>query len=152
MNHEAGAVTRLSCIYSGALILVVVFVFAPVANYIPVAVLAGLLIHIGFRLVNLGKMRLVSRTSGSDRSVLICTFLAVLLLPNLAHALFLGVALSIVHALRRAEGFRLRLLEEDTNGNLVEHPLQDLEGRSVLAVDLQGELLLRCIRRARASA
>jgi SulP family sulfate permease len=139
VNHEAGAVTRLSAIFSGLLITLIVMLFAPVANYIPVAVLAGLLIHIGLRLVNLGRVRLVVQTSGSDRAVLISTCVAVLLLPSLAQALFLGVGLSIVFALRRAEGFRLRVLEEDPDGNLVEGKLNE-ELPQVIALDLQGEL------------
>jgi len=140
VNYEAGAVTRLSCIFSGVLILGIVFAFAPVANFIPVAVLAGLLIHIGLKLVNIGKVKLLMSSVNRDRTVLWATFIAVLVLPSLSDALFLGVGLSIILALRRAEGFRLRVLQEDAEGNLVEGSIEASPSGGVVALDLQGEL------------
>jgi SulP family sulfate permease len=139
VNYEAGAISRMSALMSGLLVLAIVIILAPVANYIPVAVLAGLLIHIGVRLMNLGKLKLVIQTSKTDRVVLATTFFAVLLLPSLACALFVGVGLSIVLALRKAEGFRLRVLEEDSDGNLVESAVEDWPHR-VITLDLQGEM------------
>ena len=43
VNYEAGAVTRLSCVLSGMLTLLIVLAFAPAANLIPIAALAGTL-------------------------------------------------------------------------------------------------------------
>jgi SulP family sulfate permease len=140
VNHEAGALTRLSCIFSGVLVMVVVFLFAPLANYIPIAVLAGMLIHIGLKLVNVGRMKLIIASTLGDRQVLIVTFASVLLLPDLAYALFIGVALSVFNALHRAEGFKLVDLVEDENGMLVERQVGDISRGPVVTMDLQGEL------------
>lgn len=140
VNHDSGAKTRLSCIYSGLFVLVLVLAFAPFANFIPIPVLAGLLIHVGLKLVNVGKLKLIMEATTADRNVLIWTFVAVLLTPDLVFALVFGVALSIYHALRRAEGFKLERLVPSEDGHLVEHELGGAPYDRVVALDLKGEL------------
>jgi SulP family sulfate permease len=140
VNFEAGAVTRLSVIYSGVLVLAIVWLLAPAADYIPIAVLGGTPVHIGLRLVNVGRMRWLMQTTAADRTVLLVTFFGVLGATHLEYALLLGVGVSIFQALRRAEGFNLELLAEGPNGHLVELPLEAPPGGRVVAIDLQGEL------------
>lgn len=120
VNHEAGAITRMSCIFSGVLVLVVVFAFAPAANLIPIAALAGTLVHIGLKLVDVARMKAIFETTTGDRAVLIATFSSVLLVEHLENALLIGVAVSIYYALRRAEGFKLRLLDVAIDGGIHE--------------------------------
>jgi sulfate permease, SulP family len=57
VNYEAGAVTRVSCILSGVLTLLIVMAFAPAANLIPIAALAGTLVHVGIKLVDVARLR-----------------------------------------------------------------------------------------------
>jgi SulP family sulfate permease len=140
VNFEAGAITRLSVIYSGVLVLAIVWLLAPAANLIPIAVLGGTLVHIGLKLVNLGRMRLLMQTTHADRTVLLVTFSGVLLATHLEYALGLGVAVSVFQALRRAEGFKLELLKEGPGGHLIELPLGSSHCPRVAAIDLQGEL------------
>lgn len=141
VNHEAGAITRMSCIFSGLLVMVLVLVFAPQANIIPIAALAGTLVHIGLKLVDVVRLRLMFGTTSGDRIVLLATFSAVLLAEHLEMALLIGVALSIYYALRRAEGFKLRALEMGDDGSLRESAGVDAhEVREVTVLNLQGEL------------
>lgn len=140
VNFEAGAVTRLSCIFSGLLVLAIVLAFAPAANYIPIATLAGTLVHIGLKLVNVSRLRLVLKTTTADRAALLTTFLGVLLVQHLQYALFAGIAVAIAQALRRAEGFKLALLEAGPGGHLFEKPLHPSHAGEVVAIALQGEL------------
>jgi sulfate permease, SulP family len=141
VNFEAGAVTRISCILSGVLVLVIVFMFAPQANLIPIAALAGTLVHIGFKLVDVGRLRAVYETTTADRIVLLVTFAGVLLVEHLENALFIGIGVSIYFALRRAEGFKLRVLVPTDDGSWSE--IDDVElsrAPEVLLLNLQGEL------------
>jgi sulfate permease, SulP family len=140
VNFESGALTRLSAVFSALLIVAILLLFAPVANYVPVACLAGTLIHVGLKLVNVGKLRLTLQTTVGDRMVLLTTFLGVLLVEHLQYALFAGIAMAIYQALRRAEGFKLTVLEEDAAGHLFERPLVPADRAEVLVVALQGEL------------
>jgi SulP family sulfate permease len=138
VNFDSGAVSRISCIFSGLLVMLLILLFAPFANYIPIPALAGLLIHIGFKLVNVGKLKLIMETTVADRRALLWTFIAVLVVHDLAYALFIGVGISVFQALRRAEGFNLVNLVEDANGHLVERP--EPPTGSIATLDLQGEL------------
>lgn len=141
VNHEAGAVTRMSCIFSGVLVMVLVIAFAPQANSIPIAALAGTLVHIGLKLVDVVRLRLVFGTTAGDRVVLLATFSCVLLAEHLENALAVGVAMSIYYALRRAEGFKLRVLDEGADGSLRECADESAHReRSVIVLNLQGEL------------
>ena len=79
VNYESGALTRMSCIFSGLLVLALVVLFAPQANVIPIAALAGTLVHIGLKLVDVVRLKLVFGTTPGDRIVLLSTFSFVLL-------------------------------------------------------------------------
>lgn len=141
VNFEAGAVTRMSCVLSGLLVLVLVIVFAPQANLIPIAALAGTLVHIGLKLVDVARVQSVLETTTGDRLVLVGTFVAVLGSEHLEIALLVGVLMSIYFALRRAEGFKLRVLVEREDGVLCEAPeIHPHEVGDIAVLNLQGEL------------
>jgi SulP family sulfate permease len=141
VNFEAGAVTRFSCILSGVLALAIVLLFAPQANLIPIAALAGTLVHVGWKLVDVARLRAVFSTTTGDRVVLLSTFGSVLFAEHLENALFLGIAVSVYYALRRAEGFKLRVLAQGEDGSLGELPERDMSrAGEVTVLNLQGEL------------
>jgi len=141
VNYDSGAATRVSGVLSGILVMGIVVLFAPAANYIPTAVLAGTLIHIGLKLVDVGRMRLHFATTHADRWVLLTTFGGVLLVSHLEVALFLGIALAIGLALKRAEGFKMsQLVETDNAFTLEEIPLTDKPCGVVAVIDLKGEM------------
>jgi SulP family sulfate permease len=140
-NYEAGAVTRVSAALSGLLALLIVIVLAPVANRIPIAALAGTLVHVGLRLVDVGRWRAMFSTTPGDRAVLVVTFVGVLFVEHLETALILGVWLSLYFALRRAEGFKMQIMKFDEEGALRAAREGDPGGDSEVAVvNLQGEL------------
>lgn len=140
-NYEAGAVTRVSAALSGVLALLIVIAFAPAANMIPIAALAGTLVHVGLRLVDVGRWRAMFSTTPGDRAVLVVTFVGVLFVEHLETALILGVWLSLYFALRRAEGFKMQIMRFDDAGTLREAQDPDAAaGSEVTVVNLQGEL------------
>jgi SulP family sulfate permease len=141
VNYEAGAVTRVSCVLAGILVLVIVVAFAPLANLIPIAALAGTLVHIGLKLVDVARLRAMFSTTTGDRTVLLTTVSAVLFAEHHENALFVGIVVSIFSALKRAEGFKLRVLSETDDGGLHEAPdVEPIETGDVTVLNLQGEL------------
>jgi SulP family sulfate permease len=65
----------------------------------------------------------------------------VLFSEHLENALFAGIGVSVYYALRRAEGFKLRMLVETPEGSLrevAEHEV--VHNREVTVLNLQGEL------------
>ena len=137
---DSGAVTRLSVIFSGVLVLVLVMLFAPAANYVPIVALAATLVHVGLKLVNVARLKLLLHTTGADRTVLLTTFAGVLLMPQLEYALFIGIGMAIFQALHRAEGFKLVMLKEDVDGTLTECPVDFTDKPELVIIDVQGEL------------
>lgn len=140
VNFEAGAVTRASCVLSGFLVLLIVLLFAPAANYIPITALAGTLVHIGWKLVDVARIQGLLQTTFADRLVLLVTFSGVLLFEHLETALFAGIGVAIVSALKRAEGFKLTRLAQAADGTLVELPAGRAPPGPVVTVNLQGEM------------
>jgi SulP family sulfate permease len=140
VNFEAGAITRVSCILSGLLTCLIVLAFAPAANHIPIAALAGTLVHVGIKLVDVARFQGMFDATTGDRKVLLVTFAAVLLSEHLENALFLGIAVSVYYALRRAEGFKLRRLLETPEGSLREMAEGEEAHAEVTMLNLQGEL------------
>lgn len=92
-NVAAGARTRASAIMHGVWVLVFALPFAGLAEQIPMAALAGLLIVIGIQLVKRVHIETARRTG--DIAVYLVTVLGVVFL-NLLEGVLIGLALSIV--------------------------------------------------------
>lgn len=100
VNFAAGASTRFAGAFSGVLVLIILLVFAPLARFIPIASLAGILMVISYSMVNFPAISLSYRATKADRVVLLTTFCATLLL-ELEIAVYIGVILSIALFLRK---------------------------------------------------
>lgn len=97
VSQGAGASTRWSGIFAAAWLALIILVAGPVAGYIPMPVIGGLLFVIGGQLVA-GRRRdflLVMRTSWLSLLALVATFAATTWLP-LQQAIFLGAGISIL--------------------------------------------------------
>ncbi len=101
LNFEAGARTRLSGALGGGLVLVVLLFLGPVVDLTPVASLAGVLLVVAARLVDVPRIRKVLAAGAGDRWAFLGTVGGTWLLP-LDQAIYLGVGISLVIFLRRA--------------------------------------------------
>jgi carbonic anhydrase len=97
-NVQAGARTRVSAVLHGMWILLFVVVLAGLLQNIPLAALAGLLVHVGARLVNLAHLKEVLRHG--DLPVYLVTVLGVVGLDLLTGVL-LGIGAAALVMLRR---------------------------------------------------
>jgi SulP family sulfate permease len=100
VNYESGAQTPLAAAFAAALLFVVLLAVAPLAAYLPLAVMAGLLFVVARGLVDVAEMRRIFRTSRGDALVLAVTFLSTLAL-QLEFAIFVGVLASLLVYLQR---------------------------------------------------
>lgn len=109
----AGAKTRWAGIFAGVWLALIVLVAGPLAGYIPMPVIGGLMLVIGAELIA-GRRRdiaLVLRTSALSAIAMVVTFAATTALP-LQTAIFIGAGLSIVlTAVRVTRSSRLLSLE-----------------------------------------
>ncbi len=93
-NVQSGATTRWSAVMHGVWLLVTV-AFAPfVLEIIPVASLAGVLVYVGYKLVNVAAIRELWAKSRGDVAVYGVTLVSIVA-TSLLTGLIIGVALSV---------------------------------------------------------
>ena len=109
MVANAGARSRWANFLVGVLIAVTVLLFANLVELIAMPALAGLLIVIGFRTIDLPSIRTVWQTGILPRAVMLITLLGTLVMP-LQFAVLMGVALSILLFIFH-QANRLKLVE-----------------------------------------
>ncbi|SEF33724.1 carbonic anhydrase [Amycolatopsis pretoriensis] len=97
-NVAAGATTRVSAVLHGVWVLLFVVLLAGLIQSIPLAALAGLLVHVGAKLVNPGHLRTV--LAHGDLPVYLLTLGGVVVFDLLTGVLA-GIGLALVLMLRR---------------------------------------------------
>ncbi len=140
--EHTGAKTRMASIYLTVCMSVALLLFARWLNYIPIAALAGLLFFIGFRLVNVAKLRHVWQTSGSDGAIMLITFLVTVFI-HIEYGIFAGIAASGLLILRRVQRLQLYELVPQTGEFFEEVPYADEKLHSpgaMVALDIHGNL------------
>lgn len=100
-NLQTGAKTQVSAVLSGLLVAVIILLFARFANFIPIPALAGMLIFIAARMINIEQILVAVNSTKSDATVFAATFLSTLFL-QLDTAIYVGVGASLVLFLRKA--------------------------------------------------
>ena len=112
LNFEAGAKTPLAAVFSAVALAIVVLVVAPLAAWLPLAVMAALLFVVAWGLIDFAEMRRVFRASRGDAVVLVVMFLATLTL-QLEFAIFVGVLASLLVYLNHTTHPRLTRVAPD---------------------------------------
>jgi SulP family sulfate permease len=108
LNFEAGASTPIAAVLSGAVLVLIVLVVAPLLAYLPYAAMAGVLFLVARGIIDVKAFRQILRASRSDSMVLGATFGATLLF-ELDFAILFGVFLSLVLYLRRSSQPHVRV-------------------------------------------
>jgi SulP family sulfate permease len=110
INYQAGAATRLSGIVSAAAVAAALWLFAPLAQFIPEAALAGVMLWTAWRVLEWRRLRHCVQSSRSSAVVTLGTALAVLVV-RIELSVLIGMLLSLLFASRRTGGgVRSRLL------------------------------------------
>jgi len=112
LNYDAGAKTPLAAAFASILLAVIVVFFAPLASFIPMAAVAGLLFLVAWGLIDLHHMRHIVASDRSEAAVLFVTLGATLLL-SLEIAILAGVVFSLLIYLNRSSHPELRSLIPD---------------------------------------
>ncbi len=99
VNVRSGATSRLAAISHALVLAAVVFALAPLVGKIPLAALAGVLIATAVRMIEVGSVHALARSTRSDAIVLVLTFAATVVF-DLVIAVLLGLAVAGALALR----------------------------------------------------
>lgn len=107
LNQQAGAASRLSAVFCGGFMLIVLLFLGPIVGLTPVASLAGLLLVLANDLIDREHIKRILHGTLADRTAFIVTVLGAWALP-LDQAIYLGVGISIIMFLRRARLLTVR--------------------------------------------
>jgi sulfate permease, SulP family len=138
-NYQSGGRTQMAAVFSSFFVAGIVLLFAPFANYIPVASLAGMLIFIAIRMINLEQILIAVNSTRSDAVVFMATFLSTLFL-RLDTAIFVGVGTSLVLFLRKAASPHLVEYGFNESGNLAELEEGQRQNDQITIIHVEGEL------------
>lgn len=112
-NVDAGARTKASRVLHGVWLLLFAALLPFVLSVIPMAALAGVLVHAGWKLLPLGRIPALWREHRSEAVVLVVTALAILLV-NMFEGVLIGLALSVAKSAWETSHLRIRTRDTGT--------------------------------------
>ena len=139
INYQAGAVTRISGIYAGVIVALVVLLFGPYARFIPKSVLAGLLFITAARLIDWRRLFYAVRATRFDAALILLTGLTALFI-SVEDSILVGVVASIVLFVPRAARLVIRELIVTPERVLRVRMPGEPRDPALLIFDLEGEL------------
>ncbi|MEM1325558.1 MAG: SulP family inorganic anion transporter [Bacteroidota bacterium] len=101
VNINAGGTTRLSGMIHGFFLLAVLLGLGQLAAHIPLCVLAGILIPIGFKIIDFKGLKHIAKVPKSDAAVLIIVLL-ITTFGSLIQAVGIGLALACLLFMKKA--------------------------------------------------
>jgi SulP family sulfate permease len=122
VSLKAGARSRWAGIFSGGFIILAVLLLADGVGYLAMPAIAALLVMAGIEVIKPARIGDVWHSGWEPRVIMLSTFVATLLLP-VQEAVFMGVALSMLHYLYASSvDVRIVSLTPLPNGSFAEHP------------------------------
>jgi len=100
VNYQAGAKTPMAAIISSLGLMLVVLVFARYAEYLPKPAMGGIILLVGYSLIDFQHIKKVVKSSGREFIILSVTLFGTLFL-ELEVALFSGIILSLFFYLEK---------------------------------------------------
>lgn len=144
-NYQSGARSRLSELITAITIVLFIIFFSPLTGYIPIPSLAGLVIVVAIKMVDIEEIRNNFRNK-FDSLIFLATFITTISLPRLDYAVYFGVIVSFILVLKstssinyshyeyedRGKHFHRRELSDIKNGNF--------EKGSYILINLSGNI------------
>ncbi len=118
VNHQAGAKTPMSAIFASVFLMIVLLVFAQYASFLPKAAMGGIILLVGYNLIDFHHIKQVYKSSGKELIVLAITLLGTLFF-DLEFALIAGILTSFFFYMERTSKPNIALLAVDKNKRLI---------------------------------
>ena len=100
VNYQTGAKTPMSAVFAAVFLMIVLLLFAKYAAYLPKAAMGGIILLVGFNLIDFHHIKKIFNSSGREIIVLITTLFGTLFF-DLEVALFSGIILSLFFYLEK---------------------------------------------------
>ena len=118
VNHQAGAKTPFSAILASIFLMVVLLLFAGYASYLPKAAMGGIILLVGYNLIDFHHIKQVYKSSGRELIILGITLIGTLFF-DLEFALFAGIITSFFFYLERTSKPNIAVLAMDKKKRLI---------------------------------
>ncbi len=139
VNQQAGAVSQWSGVFAAIAVAGTVLLFARLAQFIPLASLAGLLMLAAFRMVDREQLAFHLRATRFDAGVVIATAVAAVAI-SVEFCILIGVFLSFVLYVPRAAHARMTQLVRTPEGRIRPRQPGETVDDAMLIYHLEGEL------------
>lgn len=148
VNHQAGAKTPMSAIFASVFLMIVLLVFAQYASYLPKAAMGGIILLVGYNLIDFHHIKQVYKSSGKELIVLAITLLGTLFF-DLEFALIAGIFTSFFFYMDRTSKPNIAILAVDKNKRLVNiiRDNEALECSNLKIVRIDGSLYFGSIEK-----
>ncbi|QTR47032.1 SulP family inorganic anion transporter [Thiothrix litoralis] len=124
INYAAGGQTPLAAVFAAILLALIVLLVAPLAKYLPVAAMGGIILLVAYNLIDMHHIKHIIESSRSETSILATTFFATLFM-ELEFAIYMGVILSLMIFLMRTS--MPSIVSLAPNPEEVHHKLAEVE-------------------------
>lgn len=136
VNIKSGGTTRVSGIVHSLTLLLIVLLLASYASNIPLAVLAGILIKVGFDILDYKFLRLLNKVSKQDLLVMV-TVVLLTVFVDLIMAVGVGITFASIMAVYRvSKATKIKTIypKRESNFDI------DIEDKSVKIIKIKGSL------------
>lgn len=139
VNFKAGAKTPMAAIFSGVFMLVAMFALAPLAAYLPISALSGVLIITAYGMIDQAEISRIWRSHPGDAAIMVLTLVGTLFLA-IEFAVLMGIIFSLGLFIWRTSTPRIQaVLPNDSFSHFIYRP--DKEPCPQLAIiEVYGDL------------
>ncbi len=139
VNIKTGGKTQLAGIIHALFLLALLLGAAPLASHIPMAVLAGILIKVGFDIIDYKFIKVINHAPRRDLAVMILVF-ALTVFDDLIFAVGAGIVLScLLFASRISRKFKITIDDYQQSTNQKEEHIEELSKYKIRMVNINGE-------------
>ncbi len=118
INYQVGAKTPFSAIISAIGLMIVVLFFANYATYLPKAVMGGIILLVGYNLIDFQQIKRIVKSSKREFIVLFVTFIGTLFL-SFETALFSGILVSLFFYLEKTSSPNIAVFGKNNLGAMI---------------------------------
>ncbi len=136
INIKSGATTRVSGMVHSIILLVIVIFLTPLASKIPLSVLSGILIKVGFDILDYKFLKIIKKVSKQDSLIMVTVFLLTIFI-DLVMAVGAGITFASILAIYRiSKNTRMQTIHAK---NSIDFNI-DLKNRDIEVLKIDGSL------------
>jgi sulfate permease, SulP family len=134
ININSGATTRISGMVHSITLLLIVLFLAPLASKIPLAVLAGILIKVGFDILDYKFLKILNKISRQNLLIMITVFLLTIFV-DLIMAVGVGITISSIMAVYQvSRNTQIKIARSKVSFDI------DIENNDIQIIKVNGSL------------